>query len=462
MIMVYGLIAIGWNLGHGSPFHDESVNILMGREVLTGQSCPLCEKNIGSVLVCPVLSAIGDELGGMPGARSMGAVFGLGLTTVLYLIGRTLFSDKLGLLSAMIFLFTGTTLYLSKEATCDMVAAFFLGLSFLLILRSEKQQSVSVSGLYLFSGAVSLFVASVTRYTVAAFILPIVIYIFWKHTLPRAIFYFLLPISVFLFAYVYFAVLPSWDSVMEVVTNPYGEEFLNSTDLANRMFRWLGMPYLLSVFALFHEEKKGTAFLLIALSTPFVILHILSGDGRALDKDVIFSIVFLIPAMALGVDHMGSLFSSNISSSWVKPFFISAVLIIVWAFGIYELRWLEKQHPDLTPVISFLKLKGFNGMTVAIDSEYRYTDYIYRYSLEKTHPASRFISLNHSSRKGKEQLLQEEKPDFVVYDERHGGKTFRGSLLHDIEKDFSLKREFDIPFSFGVQNVKIFGRRKNV
>ena len=227
------------------------------------------------------------------------------------------------------------------------------------------------------------------------------------------------------------------------------------------MFRLLGMPYLLASFGLFHEKWKGTALLFIALSTPLVIYHVVFGDVQALDRDVVYSIVFLVPAMALGVDHMGTLFSYNISLSWVKPFFTVTILIILWVFGIYEFRWLQKQHSDLTPVFSSLNLKGFDGMTVAIDANRNHADYLYRYSLEKKHAASRFIQISDGGAIDMERALQREKPDFVVIDRWTDGKPgFVRDVPGDIDKNFSLVEKFDIPFSLGVENIKIFRRRQ--
>jgi 4-amino-4-deoxy-L-arabinose transferase-like glycosyltransferase len=459
-IMIYGLIAACWNPAHSSAISAEATNIFMGRQVLTGEFCPLCDHYAGSVQIYPVLSALGDKVGGLMGARAIGAVFVLGLAAVLYLTGYVLFSVKHGLLSALLFLFNGTALYLSRTATGDIVAAFLLGLSFLLLVVSEKQQSTSRCGLLLFTGAVSLFFSAVTKYTVALFIVPLVIYVFWKHKFWKALLFFFLPLSIFLSAYVYFAVLPGWNSLMEILFNPYGGEFLPAGELGSRIFRWLGMPYLLAVFGLFHEERKGIAFLFIALSAPLVVFHIISGDVRALDRDVIYSIVFLVPAMALGVDHMGSLFSLYISSTWVKPFFTVAVLIVLWVFGIHEFMWLQTQHPDLTRVMSFLNQRGFDGMTVAIDADKSDADYLYRYSLEKSHPFSRFIQISDDSAKDRERVLRREKPDFVVFDETiDETKTSIRTLPRNLDADFSLVEKFYIPFSVGVQNIKIFRRR---
>jgi hypothetical protein len=456
LVMIYGLIAACWNLSHGSAAHDEALSIFMGRETLYGEYCPFCAQATGSVMIHPVLAALGDKVGGLNGARAVGTLFGLGLTWTLYHIGRILFSEKLALISAILLLFTGTSVYLSTLATYDIIAAFFLSLSFLLVLFSEKNRSP----LWLFAGAIVLFIASITKYTVAIYILPMMLYVLWRHKIFTALTHFVLPLVIFVVAYIYFALFPVWVDISGSMTSIYHEGRLPMSVLAERVFQWLALPYLLAVFGMFHKDWGKTAILLIVLSAPVILLHLISGDGRSINKNVIFAIVFLTPASALGVDHMGSLFSSNISTEWIKPFFTVSVLTIAWVFGIQQLRWLEHQFPDITPVVDFFKQKGFDGMGVVIDSEYGNPELLYRYHLEKTYPRARFLSLSHIDNKGQLELLEKVDPDFLMADEYYGGKVFGEAAMRQFEKGYLLVREFKIPLSWGVEQIEIFKRRR--
>lgn len=460
IILAYGLVMTGLDLNYSSVFHDEAISIFIGRNVLLNLNCDdLCLQNTGSVLVHPALVALGDAIGGIYGVRAVSTIFGFGLAVIMYLTGRTLFSEKHGLISAMLFLFTGTTLYLSKLGTYDIVAAFFLGLSFLLVLKSEEQKSHYAGNAMLVMGAMSIFLASITKYTVAIYIFPMLMYVFWRHKITKGIFYFILPLMIFFSIYIYSAILPAWKILSGTMSSPYKEGLLPFMDIISRIFRWLGLPYLLAVFGTFSSERRLNAVICIALSTPIVLLHIFTGDGRSVDKNVIFAIVFLIPAMASGVDMMGSIFSTNIPSAWVKPFFTTTVLIVVWVFGLHDLRWLERQYPDMSQVIGYFNHKGFNGMTVVIDSVYGEPDYIYRYSLEDIYPAARFISTSHITQKEQEEVLDRVKPDFLMFEEFYGTKSFHGAALKHVKKDYIFIKDFEIPLSWGPQEVQIFKRR---
>jgi hypothetical protein len=460
IILAYGVVITGIDLNYSSIFHDEAISVFMGRNALLNLACDdLCLQNTGSVLVQPVLVAMGDAIGGIYGVRAVTTVFGIGLALVMYFTGRILFSEKHGLISSMLFLFTGTVLYLSKLGTYDIIAAFFLGLSFLLILKSKEHRPRLAGNFLLVAAAVSLFLASITKYTASVYIVPVLFYVFWKHKFAKGVFCFLLPLIVFLLSYIYLAIPPAWKYLSGTMTSPYKEGLLPFMDITGRIFRWLGLPYLLAVFGTFSGERRVNAITCIVLSLPIVLLHIFTGDGRSVDKNVIFALVFLIPAMASGVDNMGSIFSTNIPSSWVRPFFTTAVLVVVWVFGINDLRWLEKQYPDMSQVINFYKQKGFNGMTVVIDSVYGEPDYIYRYSLEDKYPAARFISTSHITQKEQEDMLERVKPDFLMSEEFYGAKFFRAAALNHIERDYVFAKGFTIPLSWGPQEVQILKRR---
>jgi len=440
---------MSWNLNFNSAYHDEALNILMGRDIIIGRYCPGCPQNTGSVLIQPVLASIGDAIGGLRGARVVSIPFGLGLTFIIYLISRNIFSERIGLFSALIFLFSGTTLYLSKLATYDIISAFFLGLSFLLIILSKKKHSV----LWLSFGAVSLFLSVMTKYVAAVYIIPFLLYVFWRQNAFRVLIFFVLPLLVLLTVYVIFAIYPAREALLGSSTSVYHQSQVPFKILSSWTFRWVAMPYLLAIFGIFHKEKGKSALFLTALSTPIILLHLLSGVEQSVNKNVIFSILLLTPASALGVEQMGRLFSSNMASAWVKPFFITVVFAVIWAFGIHELRWLENQYPDMTPVLEFFEKNGFNGMTVAIDSDYG--DAVYTYSLSSVYTNAVFFSIKDIAKK----LPSGAKPDFIIIDEFYCKNYFRNIAERYIKYGYDLIKIFHLRLSWGIQSVKIYQRR---
>lgn len=457
ILLLYSFTISFLNLDYNSVFFDEAYHIIIGHQVLNGQYCPACPYTTGTVLIHPIIAAIGDSFGGLYGARAMNIFIALGLTVIIYLTTLRLFDGKYGLIAALLFMFSGTTLYLAKLATYDMIAAFFLALSFYLILRSEQAPSSLHKNLWLFAASLALFLTSVTKYLMPVFIPALLLYVLWKHKIIRTSLFFLMPLSICLLLYAYFALYPAKAALTEHVTYVSAASHLPLKTLSNWAFRWLAMPYLLAIFGTFHREKGKTAILLIALSTPLLILHFLTGAEQSVNKNVIFSIIFLCPAAALGIDHIGELFSMKSPSPWVKYFFSIIMLVMIWVYGIHDLKWLEKQYPDFSPVVEFLKEKGFNGMTVATNG---FEGVIYSYSLDEYFPNAEYIHLYFINKNDDSGRPYSDKVDFIVCDDRFYGKKYPcNKEEYYIENNYTLLKTFPVTLSWGVIYPKIFGRR---
>jgi len=448
-IFLYGAGAMLWNLDYNFVYHDEALNIFMGREVILGLPCASCAQNTGSVLIQPVLAAMGDAYGGILGARAVGIPFALGLAWMIYGTGRTLFSEKLGALSALLFLLFGTVIYLSKLATYDIIAGFFLGLSMYCMFRSEKKSSSAL----LLIGAISLFLAAMTKYVVAVYILPFVIYVFWRHGILRAAAFFLFPLLILLFVYVYLALYPVREVIMGSSGSVYEQSRASFNDLLNWTFRWLGMPYLLAFFGMFHKRHGKTAIVLIILSTPIILLHLLSGVEQSVNKNVIFAIILLAPACALGVSHMGNLFTTGVSKSWAKYLFMSAVLVVIWVYGINDLKWLERQYPDLNPAVEYFLGNGFSGMTAVVDSDFG--DAVYMFTITPKIHDAQFYAIRDVLNRMENGFL----PDFVILDGYYGKKTLREIAKSYLPDNYEFARSFQLKMSWGTRDVQIYKRK---
>ncbi len=456
-IIAYGLLISVARMDYNSVFVDEAYDITIGHQVLTGQPCSRCPYATGSVYVHPVAAAFGDSVGGLYGARMMNVWLGLGLALLIYGVGRVLFDVKTGLIAAALFMCSGQTLYLMKLATYDMMAAFLLGLSFFLVVVAGRRVPRRADALALVCGAVALFLASITKYLVPVFVPFLVIYVWCRYGARRAILLFTLPLALLLAVYAYFAVFPVLSAVTDQVADIRRTSYVPFSTLSDWTFRWVAMGYLLAVFGAFHERHGRTAIMLIVLSVPLVVLHLVTQSEQSVNKNVIFSFVFLTPAAALGVDHLGNLFSMRSGRGATKTFFTVAVLVVVWAYGIHTLRWLEKQYPDVTPVIEFFQEKGHDGMTVAMNG---WDGVLYQYALRSRFPNARFVHVTDVSDPGHHRGLPRETVDFVVCEDLYYGKQHPcADYRYIFGTDLKLLRNFEIEHSWGVTDARIFGRR---
>jgi hypothetical protein len=456
-ILLYGLLSGIFSLDYNSVFVDEAFHITMGRELLSGAPCPGCASHTGSVTTWPLLAAYADEWGGLYGVRILTIAIGLAMTLVIYLTARMLLGNTYAILAAAIFQFSGQALYLMKLATYDIFAAFLLSLSFLLLVASEKVHSKGYEGLALMAGTFFLFLASITKYILPVFIPVFLVYILLKHGFWKFLVFSLLPLVVLSALYMIYAPYPpnpvtgeQLEVVRETARLPLGT-------LTDWTFRWVALAYLLAVFGLFHERKRKTALVLALLSTPIIVLHLGARIERSVNKNMIFALIFLAPAAALGVDHIAHIFSMRSTNRAVRAFFTIAVLVVFWAYGFYNLKWLELQYPDVSPVIEFFDQQGFDGMTVAMNG---WDGVIYEYSLGSKYPNAEFNHITYFMRENNPHPKLDGRVDFIICEDKYYGMhcpctDYRSS----IEKDFMLLEDFTIQHSWGTTDAQIYGRK---
>jgi hypothetical protein len=154
---------------------------------------------------------------------------------------------------------------------------------------------------------------------------------------------------------------------------------------------------------------------------------------------------------------MAKIFSFGTKSRVIHAFFTAAVLVIFWAYGLYNLRWLERQYPDVTPVIEFFEAKGFDGMTVAFNG---WDGVIYDYVFDKRYPNARFLNFFEIEKVDSPRPSFAEPVDFIVCEDLFYGKMTPCSLFGAyFEDDFQLLKDFEIKHSWGTTDALIYGRR---
>jgi 4-amino-4-deoxy-L-arabinose transferase-like glycosyltransferase len=456
IILLYGLLLSVFSLDYNSVFIDEAYHITMGKEILRGEPCPGCPFATGSVRIHPTLAAIGDMIGGIHGARMVNVLFGLGLTAIVYLTAVTLFEGSYGLITAFIFMCSGQTLYLMKLATYDMIAAFFLGASFCMFVVSAKAKTPWYRNMAIVGGSAALMLASITKYLLPVFIPALVLYVFFTHGFKRTLLYCVIPLVVLFGLYVLFDQYGPRTTVINQVRT-YRDIKVPLETVFSRAFRWIALILLLAVFGVFHGKRGKTALMLIGLSSPIILLHLVTRAEQSVNKNMIFSIIFLAPAAALGVVHMATIFSTGTRSRAVRTFFTAAVLVIFWAYGFYNLKWLERQYPNVAPVIEFFEKNGHDGMTVAFNG---WDGIIYEYTLGSRFPAARFINLREAKKTEFPFPGFAERIDYVVCEDLYYGMLTPCSQFERyFENDYVLLKNFTIEHSWGTTNAMIYGRR---
>jgi len=456
-ILAYGLVISLVKLDYNSVFVDEAYHIVMGRQLVAGDYCPGCPAHTGSVMTWPLFASFGDQFGGLYGARIMNIILGLMLTVCIYLSTRMLTGRDLGLLAAAIFMFSGQALYLMKLATYDMTAALFLGGALLMTVAAHKAQSPGYEAAALVTATILLSMAAITKYLLPAFIPAFLIYVILRHGVMRSLLFALAPLTVFMTLFFWFTPYPPNPQVLYQIETARVVSNLPLATIFDWTFRWLSLAYLLAAFGLFHEKYRRLAALLILASMPILLIHIITRAEASVNKNVVFALLFLAPAGAMGIDHIAHIFSMRETSRAVKLFFTVSVITVVWAYGINNLRWLEKQHPDVSPVIEYLRHNGFEGMTVATNG---WDGVMYEYALESEYPEARFDHITWFIRGDDDARTLDSRVDFIICEDDYYGKHYPSERFQDIlDGDCTLLEDFTIEHSWGETHALVFGRR---
>ena len=457
-LLVLWLAVTVARLDYNSVFHDEAFHILLGRQLLAGEACPGCAYATGSVWIHPVVAATADALGGLAGARAVNVAFALGLALVVIRTTRLLFPGGHDVVAAVVFLFAGQTLYLAKLATYDMIAAFFLGASFHFLVRAEHAAKPSGRDALLLAAAVTLFLACITKYLVPVFVPFFAVYAVVRHGFRRSALLFVLPLAVLLAGYAG-VLYPTREALLGTMGSSRVATQVPRAVLLDWTFRWIALPYVLAIFGCFHPTGRRRAVWLIALSLPIILLHVVTGAEQSVNKNVLLTIVLLAPAIALGVDQLARTFSLGRLGGAARDFYLGAVLAVFGSYGIHHMRWLERQYPDMTPVIEFLRTAGFDGMAVGINSSYG--DAVYVYELGDRFPNAHFFYLAGGEARPYLDGTGRATADFLVFDGYYGKQHPLSDYAERLDGKYDTLREFTIDLAWGTTEARVLGRHES-
>jgi 4-amino-4-deoxy-L-arabinose transferase-like glycosyltransferase len=457
LLLLYGLVLTVWNLGNMAVFVDEAYHINMGHQLLRGDPCPGCPFSSGWVFIHPVAVAVADAVGGLYGARAMSIILGLLLVYFIFITGRTLFNEKTGLIAAAIFLFSGQAPYLMRLSTYDMTAAFLLGCSFMIIVISTGDLPDRRRAFTLVAGMLILFLAAVSKYLLPAFVPAMVLYALYMHRFSKAMVFSMVMLFVLAALFWFFAPYSPKYAVLGQISDFKADTHVPFSILAERTLRWVGLAYILSVFGMFHKEHGRTAVILFLLSLPIILVHWITEAEQSLNKNVIFSFIFLAPASALGVDRIGSLFAMKSPGRALQRFFSIATIVIFWVYGFQHFRWLEKQYPNVRPMIEFFDEKGFDGMTVILNG---WDSDIYSYSLNAKYPHARYLHITEAVEKDENGDWTGIAADFLICEDNYYGRFYPCTDYGEyIDENYEMLEHFMFELSWGITDSKIYGRR---
>ena len=123
-----------------------------------------------------------------------------------------------------------------------------------------------------------------------------------------------------------------------------------------------------------------------------------------------------------------------------------------------ELQELERQYPDMTPVVEFFARHGFDGMRVGINSSYG--DAVYLYELGPRFPGAEWFYVAEPDQSRLQGIEVLASADYLVFDEYYGMKHPLEEYRDRLAGEFELLGEYAIDLAWGSTTASILGRRK--
>jgi len=466
LVLMYGFAVMCWGVAMNHLTPDEAKTIFIGRKAVSGLGVKqvgavvpadgMADKYLGSAVLAPAADALADHAAGFYGARLVGVIFCLLLVMLLYKTGNTPLYGGRGVLTAATFVLMGTPLQLSPSANGDACAAMFLAASLLCVEHAAGLADAGKRAFTLLFGAVSLALAVMANYTAMLFVVPLLLYVFLRHRPLTAGMYFVLP-SVFLLAfYGYFAVLPVWPDLKYEIALFHPPSGAGPTSSWLHVFNLLDMFYLLTVLGIFHKDGGKNSLFMLAVAAPALLIQYVSTDLNYMHTAALFSMVILAPAAALGVAQLSEIFSSYNDMRLARPFFVTAVLAVIWVFGIQEIRALKVDRPDLSQAAAYLETRCGNGSTVLVDSDFGSPELVYRYYLSANSPSVRVVSVTRGGDKQRRDAVAYQHPDYVVVDSYHNARSFEQASRDYRAQGLKVTASYNMPSASGIKNILIF------
>ena len=362
---VYGWIMLGFILlaawilrsrdfHFSTAFMDESIFVLYGRMFLSHRfEAPLdtpLQWSFGWYL-WPAMAATADRIGGLIALREMAA--GLGVLTILPMFGlaRRLFSNAVGLGTALVIAVFAPAVLVSRIATHDVGCIAFFAFGIWAFCRGWKENTK----LHWILAAIFLFAAFLCKYLVAVFFPMLVVVAAWKRRKEALLF--VAPLSAFCLFYgvYYFHDLTRLLSYQ----GSYGSLRAPSEQLWRIYFweRWdFWLLFVAALPTLFVKKWRPSA---IFLWTGAVIAMLFQWKTKAdFDywKHVNFIVLFLAPAAVAGVISIVDWLRRNAS----RPMLWRATAVLVLAGAVAGLGKVQSVDrfvfwPNVEPILAYFE-----------------------------------------------------------------------------------------------------------
>lgn len=367
LIIIGGAFLRLYKLGESSYWIDEGFTLMQMRAIMQNGYPLLGSGEIDfKDFLLPYLLAPIDYYADIDSPfffRFIPAIFGILSVYVLYLLGRKLFNQKIGLISSFFLAFSYWHIAWSRQTRGYSLLVFFLMLSVLLITLFERNHKKK----YLLMALATIFLATFSKTLGLLIFIPFIFYLFIKKLNREA----LSVILIFSFL--------AW-TFQQYFVSAFDLSFVNylgfySIDYLWKYFGTL-LPLSLASFYLISKKNKSVhLFNFLCFLIPLIYFSFFCYISERRYLFFITPFIFLYGALVL----------NYISQSSKKKLFILVLLIIfidyfgsqAFVFKIKSFYPLEDYTPQPNFISAYNKINADKKQNYYIISAYPYIDLLY-------------------------------------------------------------------------------------
>lgn len=371
--VVFGAITavVFWqrlSVGFNGPYLDESDYLYVSRLLEAKQPWKTYADIFSSHLPLHVLG-VGEQLGGLLGARLLAAALGLVSLGFCYGAALALFGSRRAAgFATLLVLVAAPHIFISKFATYDVIAFFFFSLALWLLFAGLC--SARDGWLLLALASVAFAAAVLSNYVVVVYapLLALAVAVRRPKLLPFA----LLPCVGLLGEYL----VRHWADLEQLYKiQVVGAHAENSTTLQIlAIAAFYAMPVLLLALGCLVVilRRVGASWralrlplFLVLMALPLVALHVRAGDMVSMYKHMVYPVAMLALLVGWGLARAGR-------TRWWLP---ALVLVVLATLGYWQTRRIERAFPDFRPLLAHLAPKVSPATSILSEEAY-----VFRYA----------------------------------------------------------------------------------
>lgn len=361
IILSWAFLLRIFNLNYNSPFVDEAQYVVLGQKVLAGvweDAYPFSWVG-GMPFFFPPMVALFYMFGGIMGARLLNVLLGTASVYLVYEWTKRMqfqknYVHKIGLIAALFFSFLSVPLFLSRNATYDILS-FTLFLAGLVIFqdglnlknprRDQLENRFFISALAFFAS----FLAKYFSITYFPFLVAtgfLSLYRSGRTHKIKFIKFFALPLVIFTLMYIgwqFWALSDFWQTQVDRIS---GSSLMIISEFAKYTWVVFGLTLIGFIFIRTHLRLSHVFAFLGGLYV--LIIHLLTGSQPSLHQQIFLSLAFWMPFAALALHTI---------VKWDMRYGRLIALGVILTFAIInvpQLTSFETEWPNTRRVMGYL------------------------------------------------------------------------------------------------------------